>query len=296
MTIWKGSTDLKIGLSLPINYLIGNVSNNENMWWQEIYGSVSECLRSLKELGVTSVEINKICAKTPPIQLRHAVEAIRNAGLGVTVHGWLPKMEAESCIPLGILELEKPLIEHEQQGIIPFTVHSHESNMHTCERQILEQTLHDLNLLARASAKNSVFILALELCRLKERQSVGTTFAEVLFVAKQIGFRNLGLCWDVGHSQANYHGEKDCRLPGEEFVKNVIHTHIHDIGPDGRTHGPVLADQGYVKDCIDILKNSGYNGIYNLELSPILWGVSPGECRSYIESSINSITRMLINY
>lgn len=298
MTIWKGSTDLKIGLSLPINYLIGNVSNNEDMWWQEIYGSVGECLRSLKELGVTSVEINKICAKMPPIQLRHAVEAIRNAGLGVTVHGWLPETKAEPDIRLGIQELEKALLRHQLPGLIPFTVHSHscEYGEKTAEDESIKRTLHDLNLLTNALSQKAVFIAALELCRHKDRRSVGVAFADVFFMAKQIGFENLGLCWDVGHSQANYHRKKDSRLPGEEFVKHVIHTHIHDVGPDGRTHWPVLADQGYVKDCIDILKNSGYNGIYNLELSPILWGVSPGECRSYIESSINSITRMLINY
>ncbi len=287
---------MRIGFTLPINYLTGNISNKADVWWQEIYGSIDECLKTLKELGVTSIEINELCAETPPIQLKQGVETIRDAGLGITVHGWLPEMEDESDIPLGVRELEKTLIEHKQQDTIPFTVHSHESDMSATKSQITRQTLHDLNLLTMALAKNSVFKAALEICRHKDRQSVGVTFSDTLFMAKQIGFRNLGLCWDVGHSQANYHGEKDCRLPGEEFVKNVIHTHIHDIGPDGRTHGPVLADQGYVKDCIDILKNSGYNGIYNLELSPILWGVSPGECRSYIESSINSITRMLINY
>ncbi len=286
---------MRIGFTLPINYLTGNISNKADVWWQEIYGSIDECLKTLKELGVTSIEINELCAETPPIQLKHAVKAIKDAGLEITVHGWLPEMEDESDIPLGVRELEKTLVEYKQQNTIPFTVHSHKSSISATKSQITRRTLHDLNLLATALAKNSVFILALELCRRKEYQSVGTTFAEVLFVAKQIGFENLGLCWDVGHSQANYRKKKDSRLPCDEFTKNVIHTHIHDIGLDGRTHGPVLARQGYVRDCVNILKSSGYTGVYNLELLPSRWGVSPKECRSQIEASIHSMSCMLTN-
>lgn len=289
----SGGKALRIGFSLPVSYLTGKVSCELSESWTQIYGPVDQCLGNLKNLGITSVEISRLSEETPPSQLRHAVEVVIDASLGITVHGWLPKMEADPDIPLGVLELEKVLIECRQQDMIPFTVHSHESDMLEPKSRVAEGTLRDLNLLAKALAENSVFMASLEICRRKDRQSVGVTFVDTLFMAKQIGRENLGLCWDVGHSQANYHMKKDTRLPDEEFAKNVIHAHIHDVGPDGRTHWPVLVSDGYVRDCIDILRSSGYEGVYNLELSPFQWRVSPKECRAYVETSINSMARML---
>ncbi len=292
----KRGEGLRIGVSLPVDYLTGKVSCEADKLWTQIYGSVDQCLRSLRGLGITSVEINKLSEETSPSQLKHAVEVIGDIGLGITIHGWLPEMKVDPCLPPAIQKLEKALMAYPLQGLIPFTVHSHsyESSVKIPDDEAAKQTLHDLNLLSRTLVPKSVFAVALELCRYKERRSVGVTFNDVFSMSEQIGLENLGLCWDVGHSQANYRNQQDFRLPSEEFARKVIHTHIHDIGPDGRTHGPIVADQGYVRDCVDILKDSGYCGIYNLELFPLRWRLSPKECRSRIETSINSMLHMLI--
>lgn len=288
---------MRIGFTLPIGYLAGNVTNEEDMWWQEIFGSVDECLRRLKESGITSVEIKDCREGVSPSQLRHSVEAVRDEGLEITVHGWLPKMGADCRLPPVIQELERALTKHQQEGLIPFTVHSHSTSLERGAEiphdEPHKRTLYDLSFLSRALAPKSVLAVALELCRYKARRSDGVTFSDVLFMTNEICLENLGLCWDIGHSQANYLGQKDLRLPPDGFVEQVIHAHIHDVGPDGRTHWPVLASDGYVKDCIDILRSSGYEGVYNLELSPFRWGVSPKECRAYVETSINSMARML---
>ena len=286
---------MRIGFSLPINYVTGKLACELSTLWAGVYESVDECLRSFKGLGVTSVEISKISKETSPSQLKHAVEVVGDMGLGITIHGWLPEMGSQPDVPLGIQELERALMKYQPEGLIPFTVHSHsyEDIVDASKKEVAKRTLQDLNLLCKALAPKSVFAVALVLCRHKERRSVGVTYDDVLSMAEQVGSENLGLCWDVGHSQANYHKEKDLRLPSEEFVKQVIHTHIHDVGAKGRTHWPVLTDQGYVRKCIDILKSSGYAGVYNLELSLLRWELSPKECRSHIESSVKNITQML---
>ena len=56
------------------------------------------------------------------------------------------------------------------------------------------------------------------------------------------------------------------RLPSDDFLAKVWHTHIHGIGVTG-THNPLtnyesLPLEFYVK----ALRESGYSGIYNLEL------------------------------
>lgn len=286
---------MRIGLSLPINYVTGKLACELSTLWARTYESVDECLGIFKRLGVTSVEISKISRETPPSQLRHAVKVVGDMGLEVTIHGWLPDMGSQTDVPLGIQELEKTLIEYEPKSRIPFTVHSHSYNhcIGATESEATWQTIRDLNSLSEALAPKSVFAVALELCRHKERRSIGVAFEGVLSIAEQISPGNIGICWDMGHSQANYLEQKDVRLPSEEFLKHVIHTHIHDVGSNGRTHWPVLTEQGYVRDCIDILKNSGYSGVYNLELSLLRWELSPKECRSHIEASVNSMARML---
>lgn len=286
---------MRIGFTLPIGYLARNATKKEDMWWQEICGSVDECLRRLKVSGITSVEIKDFREGVSPSQLRHSVEAVRDEGLEITVHGWLPKMGADCRLPPVIQELERALTKHQQEGLIPFTVHSHSYNhcVGATESEVTRETIRDLNSLSLALAPKSVLAVALELCRHKERRSTGVTFEGVLSMAEQISSGNIGICWDMGHSQANHLERKDVRLPSEQFLKQVIHTHIHDVGSNGRTHWPVLTEQGYVRDCIDLLKSSGYSGVYNLELSLLRWESSPKECRSHIEASINSMARML---
>ncbi len=286
---------MRIGLSLPINYVTGKLACELSTSWARAYESVDECLKVFTGLGVTSVEISKISRKTPPSQLRHAVKVVGDMGLGITIHGWLPDMGSQTDVPLGIQELEKALIEYEPKSLIPFTVHSHSYNhcMGATESEVTEQTIRDLNSLSEALAPKSVLAVALELCRHKERRSIGVTFEGVLSMVEQISPGDIGICWDMGHSQANYLERRDVRLPSEEFLKQVVHTHIHDVGSNGRTHWPVLTEQGYIRDCIDILKSSGYSGAYNLELSLLRWESSPKECRSHIEASINSMARML---
>jgi len=90
---------LRIGLSLPINYVTGKLACELSTSWARAYESVDECLKVFTGLGVTSVEISKISRKTPPSQLRHAVKVVGDMGLGITIHGWLPDMGSQTDVP-----------------------------------------------------------------------------------------------------------------------------------------------------------------------------------------------------
>ncbi len=72
----------------------------------------------------------------------------------------------------------------------------------------------------------------------------------------------------MGHSYANYLKNRYEELPDAIFLKNAIHTHIHDLSDKtGATHWPLIFGNTPVEKYIKKLKAAGYKGTYNLELS-----------------------------
>jgi len=64
--------------------------------------------------------------------------------------------------------------------------------MGATESEVTEQTIRDLNSLSEALAPKSVLAVALELCRHKERRSIGVTFEGVLSMVEQISPGDIG--------------------------------------------------------------------------------------------------------
>ena len=65
---------MRIGFSLPINYVTGKLACELSTLWAGVYESVDECLRSFKGLGVTSVEVVRFLRNFT--FLKHAVEVV----------------------------------------------------------------------------------------------------------------------------------------------------------------------------------------------------------------------------
>jgi sugar phosphate isomerase/epimerase len=283
----------RIGFSLPVTYLSGNITNKEDVLWSKIYYSSSDFLTALKENGVTSVEINKLKETTPLKHVRKSVEAVLKSGLGITVHGWLPAAMGGQLLSI-IDEMESVYKAHGLNTAIPMAIHGHSQNPKMPVEQAIEETIDDLCMLTGTlNAKQSMFLPVLEICRHKKNGPAGNTFEEVLRIADQVGYNHLGICWDMGHTQSNYKKQTDEPFPSQEFLKKVKHTHIHDILPSGQTHGPIVHAQGYVRQCVDLLKGVEYSGVYNMEFYPIRWGGTPEECRNLVVNSIRTLTSMV---
>jgi len=48
----------------------------------------------------------------------------------------------------------------------------------------------------------------------------------------------------------------------------VIHTHVHDMSPEGQTHWPLDGGRVPLARNARLLRRAGYRGLYCLELSP----------------------------
>ena len=88
-------------------------------------------------------------------------------------------------------------------------------------------------------------------------------------------------------------------LPSEDFLKNVIHTHIHGT-LDGNTHFPLTEEYELpIESYVDAL-GIGYEGLYNLELEPPRFADRMEAAPAVLESvrtltAAVSYRRMLLN-
>jgi sugar phosphate isomerase/epimerase len=110
-------------------------------------------------------------------------------------------------------------------------------------------------------------ILALENQRSKGDQNSGTSYQGIAEMVAAVADPGLGICWDMGHATANHLTEGQPLMPYQEFLQETVHTHIHDLSRQGKTHWPLKENQVPVEDFVTALKKNGYRGLYNLELS-----------------------------
>ncbi|MCK9526699.1 MAG: sugar phosphate isomerase/epimerase [Limnochordia bacterium] len=286
---------MRIGLTLPIDFLTDNAKCPSDVLWTEMFSTASSCLTYLGDQGVRSIEINKLTESTSPKLIRQAVDVILRSGLEVTFHGWLPQDTRPGEMP-GLFEAaETALVGHDITSAIPLTIHGHHVLEPLSQEQATTKTVADLtNFVEAFAGRRSLFVPTLEICRAKLGGPVGVTYSELLAIAGQITSVPLSFCWDMGHSQINHTRQGHLPFPEPEFIKRTIHTHIHDINPDGSTHGPLLGTDGYLKTSLTMLRDGGYQGVYNLELYPLRWSDSLDH-KTGLTMSINNLRKMVEN-
>jgi len=104
----------------------------------------------------------------------------------------------------------------------------------------------------------------------------GDSIDGVLRIVKEVNHPSVGITWDMGHFYSNLmvtHGIKLPpethmeELPAAEFLNRACHTHIHGLGLSG-THNPLTETKSLpLEHYIQALKQAGYEGVYNLELT-----------------------------
>jgi sugar phosphate isomerase/epimerase len=77
--------------------------------------------------------------------------------------------------------------------------------------------------------------------RASRRTAAAATRDSVLRVVQELDHPDVGICWDVAHDfETSIATRSPWTMPDEEFMRRVIHIHIHDIGHDGEPHCPPL--------------------------------------------------------
>lgn len=282
---------MKIGFSLPATYLAGVPENKEDDLWHQIYGPAKNALAHLKAMGVTSIEPNKMNSGTKPECLLEAVKVVTDQGLQLTIHGWLAE---KPRLPDAIKAVGLALQASQSEGV-PLVFHGY--NVGECPREkVLEQTTSQLIRYSGLIKEYGLpFIPVLEICRVTELGPVGTTYEEILHLVAQITSDDIGICWDLGHTHANYNIEKDLPYPTDDFISKVAHTHVHAVGASGRTHFPIDLQNGYIATGLKKLRQAGYSGVYNLELYPVRWNLPIAECRTLLDVSISNLVALMEN-
>lgn len=283
---------MSIGATLPMDFLTGNMEAKNMDLWAGMYGTPTACLEAIKELGVTSIELRGVTKHTRPAQLREAMEVILDSGLMPTIHAWLPR---DFAVLRALLdEADAALYRHGVKRVVPVTVHGYSYGESTPEEEAAEDTVLGLKTLrSELWGRDTLFIAAFEICRDKGFGGVGNSFASVYQIAREAGFKDLGICWDVGHSLSNHLYQGHVLMPPAEFIKEVVHTHIHGVGTNKRTHAYFSPGDSYIADCVGVLMDVGYQGIYNLELYPDRWGESPAVSRAKFEETIRALGEMV---
>lgn len=295
-----------IALSLPTGYLAGAYRNDEDRLWLAMYGEPDAGLQRLRDGGVRGVELRDVRSISQPDVVERALARVSESGLVPTAHLWLPEAPSPD---VGNDELRSMMRATDQalrrQGVTtarsPCAVHGRAQRAFGTAQQAVDATVRDLAALARACAAGDVALApSLELCRLKPGGPVGTSFTELCHIVDTAEEANagedavpIGICWDMGHTLSNHHLHRLPLHPPSTFLHRTNHTHIHELGQNGRTHAPLLDETSPIAEMIRRLRDSGYVGTYDLELEPTRWNASASDCRRAVDASVHNVMSIL---
>ncbi len=213
-------------------------------------------MTTLYEKGVRSIELRSIGGNEDPETVREVTEKIWKHNMTVTVHGHVHSEETAVSDVIG--PIEGVLSDLKQKEII-VTVHPTAYD----NVKILE-TLSDY------ITENSLPVrIALENNRFMPDKSRGDCIGFVVDIVEKVNRENIGICFDMGHYYYNclIDSPEDTEiLPPKEFLRRVIHTHIHALSAEKSTHFPLI--EGNIlplKKYLEALGH-GYFGAYNIEI------------------------------
>ena len=95
---------------------------------------------------------------------------------------------------------------------------------------------------------------------------------DVLALVTEIDHPRLGICWDTGHDIR--HGVSED--PPTEWLKRVVHVHVHDLDGSGEDHFPLVFGTVPNQHWIQLLMDAGMDGTITLELKGghlVGWGL-----------------------
>jgi len=263
----------RCGLSLPINYLAGDPRIEEEFLYRDHFKAPATFLKALKAAGVASIEIRAIKADTDRNNAAAAAEQILDAGLDVTIHGYLPPngsgQRFEEVLP-SIAPIAQEIKDRNRSAVI--TLHCYRELDGDLPRMVNTNADFVKRLARMIGDQNLPLRIALEINRNKNYTDPSITYDSLTRLLSEIAEPGLvGFCWDFGHSFWNASKKYIDVMPPKRFLNEVIHTHIHDLSREGETHWPLTEKAIPLTDFVSSLKGRNYAGTYNLELRPERW-------------------------
>ena len=264
---------MNCGFSLPINYLTGSPLNAEDFVFQEHFKDPLAFMNDLKKAGVSSIELRHIEAETETEKAALAAKQILDSELEVTIHGYLPQAISGDRFA-DILPPIASIVEtlKERKASCTMTFHSYKARNGDLSQLSAYNADFIKNLMQIIYNENLPLKIALEINRNKGFTDPSIDYDGLMTVWKDIASpQRVGFCWDFGHSYWNTSKGYMNLIPKDDFLAHVIHTHIHDVSPEGETHWPLTEGVIPLNDFVARLNEQNYTGTYNLELSPERW-------------------------
>ncbi len=262
---------MRIGISLPWHYAAGIYDRDRAS--RTVYRDCSSAavfLEKLRKQGCSSIELRHWVNDLTEKDLAASYRNITEAGLGYSIHGDIQEDHDNKDIFESF-----PWLRTAMEGLVNrsgkelvVTIHPVKkengdvAELKTKTEAILVKYCNDIE-------KHSIPLkIAYENQRLKGFEDPALKFTSISESVKKINRKELGTCWDMGHSYANFLKNSFSELPDSDFLKYAIHTHIHDLSDSsGATHWPLTCGNTPVGKYIKLLKDNNYSGLYNLEFS-----------------------------
>jgi sugar phosphate isomerase/epimerase len=283
---------MKIGFSLYTDLLLENKQWKRKKEWSLNFTSSADILHCLRAEGVTSIEL-KLPAVTSARELILFLETLNNFGFHYTFHAPVgmdyPGQFAEFSRQLR--EIAK--ITEQEFGRSSFFV-LHGLSCAASTKPYLLNLTKEFLLRTQATLAETNFEIILEVLRESAdngKVRAGTSYAEILELLRHRELERVGICWDFGHSFAQAEHGIHSRIPPDEFLQRVKHTHVHDYKNE-TTHIPLGNGALPYQDYIQRLVRQGFAGIFNLELNPGRIS-DPENFKTYIVQSIRLLKLVL---
>lgn len=259
---------MHIGFSFFWPVILGLPEPNKPEIWQLAVPDIDQALTRFKAISIDSIEL-KLTESLDQRLLFRAIEKLIQQGFHVTFHA-PGRFQYPENLPQQLENLFtiSQFVNQEFQ-LTPLWV-VHPLNSKTQQRsEAYAETIHYIQrVLTAMTAIPARF--ALEILRNRAdggKLHIGDSYQEILDILSNFENDDLGICWDFGHANAMYQRGLQDQFPPSEFLKKVIHCHVHDCW-DQKTHLPLGMGTVPIEQNMQLLLQHDYDGILNLELVP----------------------------
>ena len=272
------------------------------------HNNLEQLLTELKSRGVNSIEIRKLSRGIDDEtykSINKSIQMIWDKGMQITIHGDVEgdfDGETFSDIYPSMKYILDNFKQYQNEIVIPIHAIQKKADETSLSWKKLKSQTIDLfkKWTKMIEAENLPIYFALENNRSKETAiDPGNSCKEVLEMVEAIDSPHLGICWDMGHLYSNLTVGREIdmnieqsNVPPKEFLKKVIHTHIHSLNSTGKTHFPLTKEFIIpLESYVEALKNVDYEKTLNMELSFDRYGKN-SPVREMIYSSINRLVEL----
>lgn len=265
-----------LGISLARDVFEGNTTFKNKNDLIAGHRDLDGYLHQLKEYRVRSIELRTLEHNSEQEEYIEVLDKIWERGFNLTVH--IRGVEDFNSMSfVDIYPSARYIVENFQRyqdGLI-LVVHALRDPNAT-EKELYDRTVKMLRHWSKVIDNDGLPIeIALENNRKKSIIDPGDSTENVLGMVQEVDRSNVGIVWDMGHYYSNLLvglGLKESprihvkELPSDEFLQRVLHTHIHGLDANV-THNPLKEYESLPLELyVQALKDTGYTGIYNLEL------------------------------